>query len=260
MASSSSLSYSNRAAKHQHPVTKRFFETADAEKSNLIVSADLTTTAELLDCAYVLGPYIDVLKTHVDLLSDFEPKTVEGLKFFSKKHNFMIFEDQKFVDIGNTVQKQYHGGALRISEFADIVNVSILAAEDLPYSNERAFIILADMTSKGSLATGTYTEKSVEFARKHSDCVIGFVAMKSLADINASLPAIPNEDFIIFTTGINWSSSGDKLGQQYKTPAQAVQGDADFIISGRGIYAAVDRVETAKQHQKEGWDAYLDRL
>lgn len=182
-----------------------------------------------------LGPYMALLKTHVDLIHDFGDATVAGLKRLSKKHNFMIFEDRKFIDIGNTVQKQYHGGALRISEFADIVNVSILAGEgiakamsqviaapDFPYPKERAFIILADMTSKGSLAIGSYTQKSVELARTHNDSCIGFVAMKSLADVHSEVPAFPHEDFIIFTTGINQATKGDKLGQQYKTPAQAV--------------------------------------
>ena len=51
MSSLSSLSYGERASKHQHPVAKRFFETAEAKKSNLIVSADFTTTEELLKCA-----------------------------------------------------------------------------------------------------------------------------------------------------------------------------------------------------------------
>ena len=214
-----------------------------------------------------------VLKTHVDLIHDFGEATVEGLKTLSKKHNFMIFEDRKFVDIGNTVQKQYHGGALRISEFADIVNVSILggegivealsqavAAPDFPYPKERAFIILADMTSKGSLATGYYTQRSVELARSHNDSFIGFIAMKSLADVESAVPAFPDEDFIIFTTGINQTTKGDKLGQQYKTPTEAVQGGADFIIAGRGVYAAPDPIAAAKSYKDEGWKAYLERV
>lgn len=110
-----------------------------------------------------LGPYIAVLKTHIDIVSDFSDETVIGLKQLAKKHNFLIFEDRKLVDIGNTVQKQYHGGALRLSEWADIVNLSILGgdgifealdqtvtAADFPYKGERAFLLLAEMTTKGS--------------------------------------------------------------------------------------------------------------
>lgn len=62
-----------------------------------------------------IGPYIALFKTHNDIVSDFGEETVQGLKAISKKHNFMIFEDRNFVDMGNTIEKQYHGGALRIS-------------------------------------------------------------------------------------------------------------------------------------------------
>jgi len=61
------------------------------------------------------------------IVSDFGEETVAGLKPLSSKHNFMIFEDRKFVDISNTVQKQYNGGVLQISEWAHLVNVSIHA-------------------------------------------------------------------------------------------------------------------------------------
>lgn len=214
-----------------------------------------------------------MLKTHVDVVQDFSVETVHRLKELAKKHNFLIFEDRKLVDIGNTVQKQYHGGALRISEFAHIVNLSILSGEgivealsqvvsasDFPYRDERAFILLADMTSKGSLATGSYTSKCVELARVHNKAVIGFIATRTLATIPVDSSPLDNEDFLIFTTGVNQKSKGDKLGQQYQTPTDAIRGGADFIIAGRGIYAAENPVQAAQSYQKEGWEAYLDRI
>lgn len=84
--------------------------------------------------------------------------------------------------------------------------------------------------------------------------------MKSLADVDSTVPALPHEDFIIFTTGINRATKGDKLGQQYKTPDQAVREGSDFIIAGRGIYAAVDPVAAAISYRDEGWKAYLKRV
>jgi len=215
-----------------------------------------------------------VIKTHIDILSDFSDATITGLKELAAKHNFLIFEDRKFIDIGNTVQKQYHGGALRISEWAHIVNCSILPGEgivealaqtasapDFPYGPDRGLLILAEMTSKGSLATGEYTSRSVDYARKYRDFVVGFVSTRALTDVRSenSSPA-EDEDFVVFTTGVNLSSKGDKLGQQYQTPQSAIARGADFIIAGRGIYAAPDPVEAVKRYQQEAWEAYLARV
>ncbi|KAF3942251.1 hypothetical protein ABW19_dt0202537 [Dactylella cylindrospora] len=273
MSSKSHLTYGERAKQHLHGVARRLFEIAEAKQTNVVVSADLTTSKELLDITEKLGPYIAVLKTHIDILQDFEPSVLEALKALAIKHNFLIFEDRKFVDIGNTVQKQYHGGALHISDWAHIVNCTMLPGEGIvqaltqtaesegfPYKGERALLILATMTSKGSLATGEYTKVSVECARKYSQFVIGFVASRTLGDIETDVTPLENEDFVLFTTGVNRASKGDKLGQQYQTPTSAVEAGADFIIAGRGIYAVPDPVETAKLYREEGWNAYLSRV
>ena len=220
-----------------------------------------------------LGPFIALFKTHIDVVSDFSDETVQGLRALSRKHNFMIFEDRKFVDIGNTVQMQYHGGALHISEWAHLVNASILAGDGIvealtaigtsdgfDYKGERGLLMLAEMTTKGSLATGSYTAACIEAARKHKNFVVGFVANQALSGVETPSSATEDEDFVVFTTGVNRSYKGDALGQQYQTPQSAIAGGSDFIISGRGNYAAQDPVETVKLYQKEGWEAYLARV
>lgn len=223
-----------------------------------------------------LGPYIVVLKTHIDILSDLTPSTLSDLKFLSQKHDFLIFEDRKFVDIGNTVQKQYHGGALQISDWAHIINCTVLpgpgivealaktaAAPDFQakYGQDgRALLILAEMTSKGSLATGEYTKLSVDCARQHPEFVLGFVATRSLGEVEGDVAKTgEDEDYLVFTTGVNLASKGDALGQQYQTPQSAIARGADFIISGRGIYAVPDPVAAVKEYQQAGWEAYLKR-
>ncbi|KAL5003421.1 Orotidine 5'-phosphate decarboxylase [Aspergillus recurvatus] len=272
MSSKSHLPYATRAANHPNPLTSRLFSIAEEKKTNVTVSADVTTTAELLDLADRLGPYIAVLKTHIDILTDLTPSTLSSLQTLATKHNFLIFEDRKFIDIGNTVQKQYHGGALRISEWAHIINCAILPGEgivealaqttqspDFKDANGRGLLILAEMTSKGSLATGEYTARSVEYARKYKGFVMGFVSTRALSEV---LPEQKEEgeDFVVFTTGVNLSDKGDKLGQQYQTPGSAVGRGADFIIAGRGIYKAEDPVEAVRRYREEGWKAYEKRV
>lgn len=215
-----------------------------------------------------LGPYVVAVKTHIDFISDFSPKTTEGLSSLAEKHGFLIFEDRKFVDIGSTARIQYSRGDRRIHEWAHIVNACVLAGEGTVQaidqaikhhpSKERGILILAEMTSKGSTAVGPYTQTSVNIARGYSDTVMGFVATRELSSVAVG-SVRPGEDFVIFTTGVNISTKGDALGQQYQTPTTAVQGGADFLIVGRGIYAAADPVAAIQEYRQAGWEAYLRR-
>ncbi|QUC23917.1 uncharacterized protein UV8b_08158 [Ustilaginoidea virens] len=122
--------YSSRAQSATHPLNAYLFKLMDLKASNLCLSADVATARELLYFADKLGPSIVVLKTHYDMVSgwDFHPQTGTGAKLASlaRRHGFLIFEDRKFGDIGNTVELQYTGGSARIIEWAHIVNVNMV--------------------------------------------------------------------------------------------------------------------------------------
>lgn len=51
MSSKSHLSYTDRARQHPNALAKKLFAIAEAKKTNVTVSADVTTTKELLDLA-----------------------------------------------------------------------------------------------------------------------------------------------------------------------------------------------------------------
>jgi hypothetical protein len=71
------------------------------KRTNLCVSADVSTTAELLQVAEEVGDHICVLKTHADIINDFSDRTIRGLIDVSRRKKFVIFEDRKFGDIGS---------------------------------------------------------------------------------------------------------------------------------------------------------------
>ncbi|KAI0484529.1 Orotidine 5'-phosphate decarboxylase [Xylariaceae sp. FL0804] len=123
-------SYSDRAGHASHPLSSYLLRLMELKKSNLCLSADVSTARELLALADSIGPSIVLFKTHYDLVAgwDYHPKTGTGAKLgaLARKHGFLIFEDRKFGDIGNTVQMQYTGGTARIIDWAHIVNVNMV--------------------------------------------------------------------------------------------------------------------------------------
>lgn len=130
----------------------------------------------------------------------------------------------------------------------------------------RGLLLLAEMSTKGSLATGTYTEAAVQMARAHRDFVIGFIAQRRMDGVGAgSDDNIEDEDFLILTPGVGLDAKGDAMGQQYRTPKEVVlDSGCDVIIVGRGIYGKdptlIDNIVTqAKRYKEAGWAAYLAR-
>ncbi|PSS13183.1 hypothetical protein M430DRAFT_143903 [Amorphotheca resinae ATCC 22711] len=126
----SKCAYSERAKKTTHPLSTYLLRLMTIKQSNLCLSADVSTTSQLLHLAETVGPSIVVLKTHYDLISnwDYHPTTGTGAKLarLARKHGFLIFEDRKFGDIGHTVQAQYTEGTARIIEWSHITNVNMI--------------------------------------------------------------------------------------------------------------------------------------
>ena len=231
----------------------------DEKKTNLAIAADVTTKAELLDIADKLGSEICVLKTHIDIITDFDQYLAHELMRLAQTRNFMIFEDRKFADIGNTVALQYEKGIYHIADWADIVNAHTVPGpgiidglKQVGMSKGRGLLLLAEMSSKGTLAQGEYTQKTLEMAQNNKDFVIGFITMKKLLD---------DPCFINMTPGVKLAAGGDTLGQQYNTPENVIEKNgSDIIIVGRGIYEASDPVAEARKYREAGWRAYESRL
>ncbi|MBD3311067.1 MAG: orotate phosphoribosyltransferase [Candidatus Magasanikbacteria bacterium] len=251
--------YTRRADLCTNPIAKKLLNLMDKKQSNLAIAADVTTKAELIKIADEIGPEICVLKTHIDIIEDFDQSLIEQLQFLANKHNFIFFEDRKFADIGNTVKYQYEKGIYKIADWAHIVNAHtvagpgiIMGLKEVGLPRERALLLLAEMSSAGNLAYGSYTEKTLMMAAENKDFVIGFIAMGKLTD---------DPGFINFTPGVKLDKGGDTLGQQYNTPEKVIfEQGSDIIIVGRGIYQAENPTEEAKKYREAGWQAYKKRI
>ena len=244
-------SYETKLANAEHSVAKKLLEISIEKKSNLIVSADVITTQELLDLAEKVGPHIVALKTHIDIITDFNPDTtILPLKDLATKYNFMLMEDRKFADIGNTQELQFSYGIYKISNWADFVTSHVIGGyEALDCFLNVGVVAIVGMSSKGTLTNKNYQEEALKIAQSHPN-VIGGVSQKQLP-----------EELLLFTPGINMGDSGDGKGQQYNTPEHAFKNlQSDFMIVGRGIYKAEDAEKAALNYKIAGWNSYLESL
>ncbi|KAK6461656.1 orotidine-5'-phosphate decarboxylase [Scheffersomyces coipomensis] len=258
-------SYTARAKVHASPVAQRLFNLMDSKKTNLCASVDVKTTEELLTLVDRLGPYICLVKTHIDIIDDFSFEgTIKPLLALAKKHNFLLFEDRKFADIGNTVKSQYSSGVYKIAQWADITNAhgitgagivkGLKEAAQETTDEPRGLLMLAELSSKGSLAYGEYTQKTIEIAKTDKEFVIGFIAQRDMGGADEGF------DWIVMTPGVGLDDKGDALGQQYRTVDEVVSTGTDIIIVGRGLFGkGRDPDVEGKRYREAGWNAYLKR-
>ena len=245
------ISYEEKLKICDHSVAQKLLNIAIEKRSNLIVSADVTTTAELLNLVEKVGPHIVALKTHIDIISDFDAdKTILPLKDLASKYNFLLMEDRKFADIGNTQELQFSMGVFKISNWADFVTAQVIAGYDsLDCFRNVGVVAILSMSSTGTLTDMEYRDQAVKIAVSHPN-VFGGVAQNK----------IPNE-LLLFTPGVNLADSGDGKGQQYNTPEHVfTKLETDFIIVGRGIYKSDDAEKAALNYKIAGWNAYEQSL
>ena len=249
------MKYTEKLQLTTHPVAQDLLQIMLRKESNLAVSLDVTDIQQSLQLIDQVGPYVCVVKTHVDILEDFDQRWVDALLTLKQKHGFIIFEDRKFADIGATVQRQYSGGLYKIAEWADIINAHILPGEgiiealaEVGQPKGRGLLLMAEMSSRGNLCGPDYAQRSLEMAEQFPDFVMGFIAQRALED---------NSKYLVMTPGVNLTSTGDCLGQQYRTPEMVIDAGSDIVIVGRGIYAAEDPAATAAAYCEAAWEEYI---
>ena len=256
------LKFADRLAATTAPMTRKLMETILRKKSNLVLSLDVEDTATFFNILEATGPEIFMVKTHVDILKDFNGSFVPRLKALAEKQDFIIFEDRKFADIGSTVRKQFKSGVYKIADWAEYVTVHMIAGEAIldglfgDLDTPRSGFLLARMSAKGNLISETYTRQVLEVGKRRKECVSGYIGHGAdVEDIKRFRNKIP-QDQLLLMPGVNLDTTGDGLGQQYLTVENAIEGGADAIIVGRGIIAGDDPAAEAKRYRQAAWNAF----
>jgi len=269
------------------------------KKSNLCFSCDVTDCEQLLKMVDDVGPYICVLKTHIDILTNFTPDFISNLQNLSQKHQFLIFEDRKFADIGNTVSLQFSEGIYKISSWAHIINAHSLCGNSIiqglkqgstnchrkiqTKENQSDNNSNANTNSNSDEKESGIEKKNSNLQHNHGLLLIAEMSSENnLINKDYTLKTIQmakeNHDFVIgfisqqqliendptfiyMTPGVSIQTKNDNLGQTYLSPERAIiQNKSDIIIVGRGIYQSKDYTQSAKLYRDEGWNAYEKSL
>ena len=207
----------------------RLKKISEIKKSNLCFSADIEDPHILIKMLDLIGKYIVVCKIHYDIINsnifgeigDFKKELIN----LSIKHDFLIMEDRKFIDISYIVQKQY----AKFNNWVDLVTVHS-SVTDETVSKLSGVLLVANMSNNNY----DLTSNALNLAKNNPNNVVGFITQKR---INCN-------DLICMTPGISYNTSHIE-DQKYR---QISEVDTDFIIVGRALYQSEDIIKTVKNY------------
>ena len=232
-------------------------------RKKLVLALDVEDIIEAKKLVDELSPYIGTFKVGLQLFCGYGLEIVN----YIKEKNSDFFLDVKLHDIPNTVEKASYNV---IKNGANFFNVHATGGIEMMKAAKRGATLAAEKYGKKKplvLAVTVLTSISQETLSNElsntktvEDFVIQLAKNAKLAGLDGvvasakELSAIKRElgdDFIVLTPGIRpaWSATNDQ--QRIATPSSAIKDGADFIVLGRAVTAADDKIEAIKKIYEE---------
>ncbi|MBP6746999.1 orotidine-5'-phosphate decarboxylase [bacterium] len=237
-------------------------------KDRLIVALDVSSEAEARALIEELRDEVGVFKCGLELFTS----CGTALFAIAREYRVKLFFDAKFHDIPNTVAQACRAA---VSQSVDIFNLhatggsammvaaaeaTAVAYQELlkvePNASKPALIavtILTSMTAKTlseELNVSLPLDKMVTYLAKlaQQSKLDGVVASAQEA---TAIRESCGDDFLIITPGIrpSWAEANDQA--RIVTPRDAIARGADYIVVGRPIVKAPDRVAAARKIVEE---------
>ena len=225
----------------------------------LIVALDVPTADQAREIVAELRDSVGAFKVGLQLF------TAEGANFVRElvRQEVKVFLDLKFHDIPNTAAAagieaarcgvwmfNVHalGGGEMMRRTIEQVR-EVCAKENLHQPKIIAVTVLtsADAASLREVGIGNAVETEVvKLAKLAAECELdGVVASPN--EIELIRANVKNKEFLIVTPGIrpNFATFDDQ--KRVMTPGEAIRGGADFLVIGRPILNAADRLSAVRQ-------------
>ena len=158
-------------------------------------------------------------------------------------------------------------GMYDIRSWADLVTSHSVSGPDIVDGIASAWdsvqrvggvLLLAQMSSRGNLLDGSYTDRTMEIGTS-SPHVVGYIGHGRTPTEIMALRGKAGDGKMIWTPGVNLSADEGVLGQRYGHPSDAIKAGSDAVIVGSGIHGATDPVAAAKAYADATWAALLSR-
>ena len=215
-------------------VRYRLESIVNSKKSRLCFSADHSNTDYLLKMLDEIGKYIVICKIHYDIMNDIDENIKKKLVELSIKHDFLIMQDSKFVDISHIVIKQYSIYKNWIDMVTVHGSINSKVVEKLS-----GVLLVANMSNN----VWDFTDKVIDIALHNTRNVIGFITQKRIRSTEVEKIMLSGTKMWCMTPGISLSKKVDE-DQKYRCADDV---DTDIIIVGRGIYLSNNYIDDVKK-------------
>ena len=221
-------------------MVRQYMEVVCRKQSLVILAADLRTMEGWSNLIDEVGPHIAALKTHVDLVDDWNASDWAALCSKAAEHDLLIFEDRKFADIG-PISRGQMAGVYDIRSWANVVTAHGISGPDVvdglcagwnDVGREGGVLLLAQMSSRGNLlGLDGYTDAMVSAGNANAG-VFGFIGNGSRPAELSELKAKVGDKKLIWTPGVNLAVGDGEMGQRCGDPSEAILSGSDGIIVG----------------------------
>ncbi len=234
------------------------FSKPKSAKDRIILALDVDTLEEAEELVIELKDYVGCFKIGLQLFTSCGFKPFEMIK----KHGSRAFFDGKFHDIPNTVARACVNLLNRGVDFFDVhtsggskmLNTTVKLTKEYAKKYKMAEPTIIGVTLLSSFGQKTLTtelgvEKSLnQYVLNLAEVAkeVGLDGVLASASEAKEIRKHMGEDFIIICPAIRptWSVVNDQV--RVVTPSDAVKAGVDYMVVGRPITEAEDKISAAK--------------
>lgn len=230
-------------------------------EERLVLALDVPTICEAKALVRELGDTIKFYKIGLELIVGGGLELVPFLKDLQKK----VFLDMKLLDIGNTVEMAVANVAKLGADFltvhgvnsktmkAAVTGASSASSQSTNPLRLLAVTVMTDRDQSDLVEEGITAETPLELVRRRSVLAesLGFSGVIASALEASEIRKVTGPNFVIKTPGIRPTGfpAGDQL--RVTTPRQAIEQGADYLVVGRPILQATDKLRVANNINAE---------